>query len=137
MSYLRSFVRFWWDFIVGDDWRVAAGLGIVIALTWLLEDTGISAWWLLPAAVTLLLAESVWRGRTAASRRAGGSFTQREARRPRRQLAAGSEHPSFQALSTRDSCSYPRALIVAGSSASSRPALASSSIQRAPNTRRR
>jgi len=61
MSYLRSFVRFWWDFIVGDDWRVAAGLGIVIALTWLLEDTGISAWWLLPAAVTLLLAESVWR----------------------------------------------------------------------------
>ena len=61
MSRLRSFARFWWDFVVGDDWRVAAGLGVAVGLTWLLEDAGVSAWWLLPAAVGLLLAESVWR----------------------------------------------------------------------------
>ena len=61
MRYLRSFGRFWWEFIVGDDWRVAAGLAIAFALTWLLDHEGVSAWWVLPAAVALLLAESVWR----------------------------------------------------------------------------
>ena len=61
MKYLRSFGRFWWDFIVGDDWRVAAGLAVAFALTWLLEHEGLSGWWVLPPAVALLLAESVWR----------------------------------------------------------------------------
>ena len=23
---MRAFGRFWWDFIVGDDWRIAAGV---------------------------------------------------------------------------------------------------------------
>ena len=61
MKYLRSFGRFWWDFVVGDDWRVAAGLAVAFALTWALEHEAISAWWVLPPAVALLLAESVWR----------------------------------------------------------------------------
>jgi len=30
MTYLKHFVRFWYDFIVGDDWIVAAG--VVVAL---------------------------------------------------------------------------------------------------------
>ena len=61
MNYLRSFGRFWWDFVVGDDWRVAAALAGALALTWLLEHEGISAWWLLPLAVAAILAESVRR----------------------------------------------------------------------------
>lgn len=61
MRYLRSFGRFWWNFVVGDDWRVAAGLAVAFALTWLLEHEGVSAWWVLPLAVALLLFESVWR----------------------------------------------------------------------------
>jgi hypothetical protein len=61
MKYIRAFLRFWWDFIVGDDWRVAAGLAAALGLTWLLADHGHSAWWLLPLAVGLLLAESVQR----------------------------------------------------------------------------
>ena len=32
MSYLRSFGLFLWDFVVGDDWRVAAGVALAIAL---------------------------------------------------------------------------------------------------------
>ena len=31
MSWLRSFGRFWYDFIVGDDWRIAAGVTVVLA----------------------------------------------------------------------------------------------------------
>jgi len=68
MSRLRAFGRFCWDFVVGDDRRLAAGLALTLALTWLLEREDISAWWLLPVAVTLLLADSLRRE----SRRSGG-----------------------------------------------------------------
>jgi hypothetical protein len=61
MSHLRSFARFWWNFIVGDDWRVAAGIAIALGVTWLLTQRGIDAWWLLPAAVAFLLADSLRR----------------------------------------------------------------------------
>jgi len=61
VRYLRSFARFWWNFIVGDDWRVAAGLVVAFVLTWVLTHHGVNAWWLLPAAVVLLLADSLRR----------------------------------------------------------------------------
>jgi hypothetical protein len=61
MRYLRSFLRFWWEFVVGDDWRVAAGLALALGLTSLLTHDGINAWWLLPIAVALLLAGSLRR----------------------------------------------------------------------------
>jgi hypothetical protein len=61
VKYIRAFGRFWWDFIVGDDWRVAVGLAAALGLTWLLEHEGVSAWWLLPIAVAGLLVGSVWR----------------------------------------------------------------------------
>jgi hypothetical protein len=61
MRYIRAFARFWWDFVVGDDWRVAAGLAVAFALTRLLEHEGVSAWWVLPPAVALILTESVLR----------------------------------------------------------------------------
>jgi hypothetical protein len=35
---LRGFGRFWLDFIVGDDWRIAAGVGLlVVAGAWLVR----------------------------------------------------------------------------------------------------
>jgi hypothetical protein len=61
MRYLEAFGRFWWDFIVGDDWRVAVGLAAALGLTWLLEQHEVAAWWLLPLAVALVLAGSVRR----------------------------------------------------------------------------
>jgi hypothetical protein len=61
MRYVRSFAAFWWDFIVGDDWRVAAGIVIALGLTAALTDCGWSAWWLLPLAVAVLLGRSLQR----------------------------------------------------------------------------
>ncbi len=59
MRYVVAFGRFWWNFVVGDDWRVAAGLLVAFALTWVLAHHGFAAWWLLPLAVVLLLVGSV------------------------------------------------------------------------------
>jgi hypothetical protein len=28
---VRAFLRFWWDFVIGDDWRIAAGVATVLA----------------------------------------------------------------------------------------------------------
>ncbi|HEY0362596.1 MAG TPA: hypothetical protein VGC83_09975 [Solirubrobacteraceae bacterium] len=30
MRFVKGFGRFWWDFIVGDDWRIAAGVVVVL-----------------------------------------------------------------------------------------------------------
>jgi len=61
VSHLRAFGSFWWSFVVGDDWRVAAGIAVALGLTWLLVANGADAWWLLPFAVAFLLAASLWR----------------------------------------------------------------------------
>jgi hypothetical protein len=56
-----AFLRFWYDFIIGDDWLVAAGIVVAIALTALIADHDIAAWWLMPLAVIALLAGSLAR----------------------------------------------------------------------------
>jgi membrane associated rhomboid family serine protease len=37
---LRRFGRFWVDFVVGDDWRIAAGVITILAAAALLVSTG-------------------------------------------------------------------------------------------------
>ena len=49
-----------WDFVVGDDWLTAAGVVLALALTALLSERE-SAWYVMPIAVALLLALSIWR----------------------------------------------------------------------------
>jgi len=61
MNRLARFLRFWWDFVVGDDWRTAAGLAAALLVTWVLQRSGVSAWWSLPVAVPLILVGSVRR----------------------------------------------------------------------------
>jgi hypothetical protein len=38
--FVVGFARFWWDFIVGDDWRIAAGVLVVLGLGALLVAGG-------------------------------------------------------------------------------------------------
>jgi len=58
---VRSFGHFWWNFVVGDDWRLAAGAGVLIGLTALLTHEGVNAWWLLPLGIAVLLTGSLKR----------------------------------------------------------------------------
>jgi len=58
---IRSFGAFWWDFVVGDDWRAALGVVVAVALTALLVAVGVDAWWLMPVAVAAVLALSLRR----------------------------------------------------------------------------
>jgi large-conductance mechanosensitive channel len=58
---LRAAAMFVWDFVVGDDWRLAVGVVVGLALTALVASSGVVAWWVLPAVVGVLLTLSVWR----------------------------------------------------------------------------
>ena len=61
MKRLEALLRFLWDFVIGDDWRIAAGVVLALLVTALVTDTAVSAWWILPVAVALLLGGSVWQ----------------------------------------------------------------------------
>jgi hypothetical protein len=61
MHVVVGFARFWYDFIVGDDWTMAAGVVIALTVTHLLVRGDIPAWWVLPLALVVLLITSLWR----------------------------------------------------------------------------
>ena len=39
--FLKAFGRFWYDFIIGDDWKIAAGVVVALALTFALLAIGL------------------------------------------------------------------------------------------------
>ena len=62
MRRLRSIGAFWYDFVVGDDWRVAVVVVAALALTAVLvHAVGVNAWWLLPLFVFAALGWSLHR----------------------------------------------------------------------------
>ena len=50
-----------WDFVVGDDWRVAVGVAVAIGVTSLVASSAVASWWVLPIAVIALLIDSLRR----------------------------------------------------------------------------
>jgi hypothetical protein len=61
MSWIRRAALAVWDFVVGDDWRVALGAVAAIAVTALVAHSTVAAWWVLPVAVVVLLLDSLRR----------------------------------------------------------------------------
>lgn len=50
-----------WDFIVGDDWRLALAAVVAIGLTAIVCALGVSAWWLAPLIALVALRWSLRR----------------------------------------------------------------------------
>lgn len=61
MKYLKAFVLFWVDFIVGDDWRIAVLVVAGMAITAACIAQGLVAWMVLPIMVASYLAVSMTR----------------------------------------------------------------------------
>jgi hypothetical protein len=62
ISKVGSFCRFWYEFIVGDDWRIAMGVVAALGITALLaRTTALPVWWILIVVVLALLPFSVRR----------------------------------------------------------------------------
>jgi len=55
VRWLRGFGRFWWEFVISDDWLVAVLVAAAIGATAILAAASVAAWWLLPLAVLLVL----------------------------------------------------------------------------------
>ena len=64
-SWIVAVAKFLYDFIVGDDWTVAAAVGIGLIVSAILNVNNLPAWWLIPVIVVFMLGISL--------RRAGGA----------------------------------------------------------------
>jgi uncharacterized membrane protein len=56
LARLKAFGTFWYDFVVGDDWRIAAAVVVALTVTWAL-----TSWLVMPIFLALLLPYSLWR----------------------------------------------------------------------------
>ena len=56
VRWVGGFLFFWYDFIIGDDWRVAAG---VVAGFFAIHTLGASSWWLMPVVVAIMLSATL------------------------------------------------------------------------------
>jgi hypothetical protein len=63
MNFIKRFLAFWYDFIIGDDWAVAIGVGALLTATRVLahENLQTTAWVLMPVGVVVVLAVSLRR----------------------------------------------------------------------------
>jgi len=84
VNVITRFARFWYDFIVGDDWTIAVAVIALVAVTAPIAHTGRLAWPIIPAGVAAILFASVVRVRRAHER-----ATAAEARASDREREAG------------------------------------------------
>jgi len=54
-----GFARFWYDFIIGDDWLIAALIAVALVVLAVVRHAWL--WWVLPLVVVLALGASLWR----------------------------------------------------------------------------
>jgi hypothetical protein len=62
---VAGFGRFWYRFIVGDDWTIAVSVFLGLVAVNALLRSGVQAWWLMPLVAAGILALSLWRARNA------------------------------------------------------------------------
>jgi hypothetical protein len=65
-SWIVGFFRFWYHFIIGDDWTIAAAVAVGLLLTAMLNARGVPAWWTMPVVAILAISFSLRRTRRRA-----------------------------------------------------------------------
>jgi hypothetical protein len=61
VKFLKAFGQFWYDFIIGDDWRVALTVAVALATTFVVNHlTGATLWWIVVAAVAAVLPMTIY-----------------------------------------------------------------------------
>jgi hypothetical protein len=75
MRYVKGFGRFWYDFVIGDDWRIAAGVAAVLGVGAVLVRLDV-----LDDTLVMLLVGGALVGVVVASVLAGGISAARAAR---------------------------------------------------------
>jgi hypothetical protein len=61
MNSLKRFGTFWYHFIIGDDWQIAAGIVLGLGLTALIVyQAHLQGWWLMPIIAVSTLTLSLW-----------------------------------------------------------------------------
>ncbi len=75
MRHVRAFGRFWFDFVIGDDWRIAAGVAAVLGVGALLVRLDV-----LDETAVVLLVGGALVGVVVASVVGGGIAAARDAR---------------------------------------------------------
>lgn len=63
MRAVRAVIEVLLDLIIGDDWRITAGIVLTLTVTSLLAHQGVPVWWLPPLAVLALLTGTVLSAR--------------------------------------------------------------------------
>ena len=58
---VRAFLAFLYDFVIGDDWRVAVAVVIGLAVTYAVSQTSVPSWWVMPALLVIVLPATLWR----------------------------------------------------------------------------
>ena len=66
ISWIVGFGRFWYRFIIGDDWVAAAGVAVLLGGTWLLLDESVRAFWFGPLVVIAVVGVTLRRALTRA-----------------------------------------------------------------------
>ncbi|MGH8860230.1 MAG: hypothetical protein ACRDVG_03175 [Jatrophihabitantaceae bacterium] len=56
---LKAFAAFWYDFVVGDDWRVAVGVVAALGITYAVSRSDVPSWWIVPAGLVIVLPVSL------------------------------------------------------------------------------
>ena len=60
-SWVVGFFRFWYHFIIGDDWTIAAGVLVALVATAILNAQRVPAWWVVPVVAVVAIAVSLRR----------------------------------------------------------------------------
>jgi hypothetical protein len=61
VRWIIGFGRFWYHFIIGDDWTVAVAVAVALVVTAALVAAHVNAWWLMPVVVVAMLGISLRR----------------------------------------------------------------------------